>query len=105
MPNPIELEGSITTESGATSRVGPYEFNYVSVPGKDKIQLIVKGTWTGTLQVAFGERGEDVANLVADGADKTANFVLVIEPGADCDVYVRATAAMTGTALVRFSRG
>ena len=79
-----------TLDTNGQSR-GPYKFR-PRHGGNSTIRVQTTGVWTGTAPIVKTYTGG-------------TNDASVIELGGACDVYVTATAAMTGTLTVVITRG
>lgn len=97
MANQGLLDGSLTA---ADQFVGPIQCRS---PGPNtRWQVIVTGTFTGSLEVRVCPPGVTAANGATDGEAETGRFVRVLEPAGDCDIYVLAATLSSGTATVSF---
>lgn len=85
---------------------GPYKFRPRN-GGNSTIRVQTTGTWAGTALLQSVPPGESVAATTPTVKTYTGgtNDASVIELGAACDVYITATAAMTGTLTVVITRG
>lgn len=94
-----------TLDTNGQSR-GPYKFR-PRHGGNSTIRVQTTGVWTGTALLQSVPPGEAVAATTPIVKTYTGgtNDASVIELGGACDVYVTATAAMTGTLTVVITRG
>lgn len=100
MANQRTVDGTITANGGS---VGPLEFRKHTGNHRDRAQVIVTGTFVGTLEVRVCTPGQAVASGAPDATTYDAPFASTIEPGGDCDLYVYASAWTSGTATVAFT--
>lgn len=102
----VNSEKEIYTITANAQVRGPYKFR-PRVGGNSTIRVEVSGTWTGTALLQSVSPGDAVAATTPVTKTYTGgtNDVSVVEGGGGCDFYVTATAAMTGTMVITFTRG